>query len=169
MTTEKKYKWAVTGFIVMLILNLATLTTIWVGGTDTQNWDRRSDTEQGRTAVHRFMQRELGLSEAQIKSMAEMRRSHFTEMRELRGELEDQRHAYFEFIMGADASNKQKRDSILTELKEQFAETEDAFYVHMTEMKSVLNAGQQEKFKQLMKESMLHDHRDNGRRMRRNR
>lgn len=157
------------GFILMLILNLATLTTIWVGGPDTQNWDRRSDNERGRTAVHKFMQRELGLSENQVQSMAEMRRSHFIEMQEIRSKLEAQRRAYFEFIMGSDSGNKQKRDSILTELKEQFAETEDAFYVHMTEMKSVLSAEQQEKFKQLMKESMLHDHRDNGRRIRRNR
>ena len=169
MTIEKKYKWALTGFVVMLVLNLATLTTIWIGGTDTPDWDRQADGERGRTAVHKFMQKELGLSESQVESIAEMRKSHFREVRELRSKLEAQRHAYFEFIMGPDSGNLQKRDSILTELKERFAEIDNAFYVHMTEMKTVLNAEQQQKFKQLMKESMLHDHRGNGRRMQRNR
>ena len=169
MTTEKKYRWALTGFIVMLLLNLATLATIWIERPVRSDWNRQTNDNQRRSGVHKFMQKELGLSQDQTETMATLRKSHFGEMRQLRDELDAQRRAYFEFIMGTDSDNQQKRDSILTELKEQYIETENAFYLHMKEMKSVLTADQQQKFKQLMRETMARDRRENGMGMRRHR
>ncbi|MEQ8523711.1 periplasmic heavy metal sensor [Gracilimonas sp.] len=161
MTIEKKYKWVLTGFIIMLVLNLAALTTIWFGSPVTRDWNYRNNGNQGRTQVHKFMQKELGLSEAQTDSISTLRKAHFGEMRKLRNNLEVQRQAYFDFIMSENSDNPSQRDSLLNELTRQYIEVEGALYVHLSEMKSVLNSSQQKKFKQLMRETLLKSHRRN--------
>ncbi len=160
MKIETKFKWALTGFLVMVLLNAALLTTIWIKKAD--NRDRRSfrDSDRNPNAIHRYMQRELQLTDAQTDSLSAIRKAHFQEMRELRKELNENRRAYFNFIMGDEAGNDQKRDSILTELTNQYNLIENMFYTHMTDMKEILKNDQQERFEQLMRETFLHDRKD---------
>jgi Spy/CpxP family protein refolding chaperone len=159
METHKKYKWALTGLIIMIILNAATLLTIWLNQPDGRDWRHHKDGDRDRTGIHQFMKKELGLSDTQVESMATMRRTHFQEMKNLRDDLESYRRAYFDFIMSSDTENEQKRDSLLSQLTTQYIEVEDALYIHMSEMKTVLNQEQQQKFKQLMKDTFLHNDR----------
>ena len=155
MTIDKKYKWVLAGFIIMLVLNLVALTTIWLGSPVTRDWNYRNNGNQDRTQVHKFMQQELGLSEGQIDSISTLRKAHFGEMRKLRNKLEVQRQVYFDFVMSENSDDPSQRDSLISELAEQYTEVEDALYIHLSEMKSVLNSNQQKKFRQLMKETLL--------------
>lgn len=170
METAKKYKWALTGFIIMIILNIAVLLTVWMNIPDGRDWRDTHDPGHERPAPHKFMQKELGLTNTQVDSMATLRKTHFQEMRRLRRHLERDRKAYFDFLMSPDADNKQKKDSLVTQLTQRYLDLEQSLYRHMSEMKSILNSEQQQKFKRLMKDSFLGDPRSEGeRRQRRNR
>jgi|GEM_PF-1115768 Spy/CpxP family protein refolding chaperone len=162
MDTQKKYRWALTGLLIMIALNVATLFTLWMNKPDGPNWRQHRMDEHGRTAVHQFMKNELGLSESQVDSMAALRRQHFREMDALRKELESSRRAYFDFMMGKDADQAPKRDSLMSRLANQYIEVEGALYNHMSEMKTVLNSDQQQKFKVLMKDTFLRNNRREG-------
>lgn len=162
METEKKYKWALTGFIVMAALNAVILLTLWMNYPDGSSPGMNRDWGRERNSPHKFMQKELGLSDVQVDSMARLRKAHFREMRNLRQELENHRRAYFDFIMSAEAENSQQRDSLLSELTKQYIKIELSLFTHMSEMKGVLSNEQQQAFKRLMKESLLRDRRNYG-------
>jgi Spy/CpxP family protein refolding chaperone len=162
MEIQKKYRWAVTGLIIMIVLNLATLITLWMNHPGNADWRQHRMDDRGRTAIHQFMKKELGLSEPQVKSMATLRQAHFKEMDSLRKQLEQSRRAYFDFIMGSEADNTAKRDSLMNQLSNQYIEVEGALYTHMSEMKEILTPDQQQKFKTLMKDTFLKDRRRDG-------
>ncbi|WP_421775433.1 Spy/CpxP family protein refolding chaperone [Gracilimonas sp.] len=165
MKIETKFKWALTGFLVMVLLNAALLTTIWVKKSGNRDGRSFRDNDRNPNVIHRYMQRELQLTDVQTDSLSALRKSHFQEMRELRKELNEDRRSYFNFIMGDEADNDQKRDSILTELTNRYNLIENMFYTHMTDMKEILNSEQQERFEQLMRETFLHDRKDGSMKM----
>ena len=158
MTTESKYKWALTGLIVMVLLNAVTLITLWTNRPDLPDMQMHREGERGRNAVHQFMQKELGLTTAQMDSIDSYRKSHFRKMEMMREELEQARRAYFDFVLGPEADNSQKRDSLLSDMTRQYVEMEEAFYTHMADMKNVLDSEQRQKFKRLMRDTMMRDH-----------
>lgn len=155
MKIETKLKWVLTGFLVMVLLNAALLTTIWIKKSGNRDGRSFRDNDRNPNVIHRYMQRELQLTDAQTDSMSALRKSHFEEMRKLRKELNEDRRAYFNFIMGDEANNEQKRDSLLTELTNRYNLIENMFYTHMTDMKEILNNDQQEQFEQLMRETFV--------------
>jgi Spy/CpxP family protein refolding chaperone len=155
METQKKYTWALAGFILMILLNLATLFTIWAHRPDGRNWRGNRDSDRGRSAVHQSMKRELGLTSAQEDSIATMRRRHFKETQSLKNTLENKRRAYLDLAM-SNNSDLEKRDSLLTELTRQYLKVEKSMYRHISEMNSLLNAEQQQKLKKLMNDSFMH-------------
>ncbi|MEX0724401.1 MAG: periplasmic heavy metal sensor [Gracilimonas sp.] len=149
MDIEKKYRWALTGLIVMILLNAATLITIWVNQPDN---DRRSHRGSGhdRDSIQEYMKEKIGLTDEQAEAITEMRRGHYREIRTFRDSLEQNRRVYFEFIMSEEADNEQKRDSLRNLLTEQYENIEGLLYNHMTEVKELLNEEQQDKFEELM-------------------
>lgn len=160
METQKKYKWALAGFILMILLNVAILVTLWTLRPDARDWRANRDPERGQNAVHQLMKHELGLTQMQEDSITAMRQRHFREAQQLKNQLENKRRLYFDMIMSQDENKIQKRDSLLTELTQQYLNVEESFYRHMAEMKSVLNKEQQLKFRELMKESFRNGRRD---------
>ncbi len=140
----------------MILLNLVILFTIWSHQTEGRNWRTDRDSNRGRNAVHQSMKKELGLTSAQQDSISAMRRRHFKESQALKGSLENKRRAYLELVMSDESQNFEKRDSLITELTQQYQKVEKSFYRHMSEMKSVLSADQLQKFKKLMNDSFMH-------------
>jgi Spy/CpxP family protein refolding chaperone len=170
MNVETKFKWALTGFLVMVLLNVSLLATIWINRAGAHEGKNIRDNDRNPSIVNRYMQRELQLTAAQADSLSALRTSHFEDMRALRSELDERRRAYFDFIMSEEADNTQKRDSILTELTEQYSLIENMFYTHMAEIKGLLNSDQQEGFERLMRETFLRNRRGGNMKMpRRNR
>lgn len=154
MEITKKYKWALGGLSIMILLNALILITLWVNRPG--NHDRRGERgpEERREALHRYMTRELDLTEDQRESMRQMRRAHFEEARELRRELDSTRKAYFEAMMSPDTDEGMQRDSLTAALTEQYIALEQSMFSHMAEMRSLLDSTQQDKFSRLMKEMM---------------
>ena len=162
MTIEKKYKWALAGLIIMVLLNAATLITLWTQAPALVDHGEFREGERGRNAIHQYMKKELGLSDAQSDSLTKFRKAHFREMQGLQRNLQQQRRAYFDFVLSEQAGNAQLRDSLLTQLTGQYQEMEETFFSHMKEMKSVLNEEQQRKFGRLMRDSMMRNRRMEG-------
>jgi|AntRauTorckE6833_2_1112554.scaffolds.fasta_scaffold00051_13 hypothetical protein len=149
MDIGKKYRWALTGLVIMILLNAAILITVWVNQSDN---DRRNHPGSGheRGSIQEYMKEKIGLNDEQAESITEMRRGHYREIRTFRDSLEKNRRVYFEFIMSEEADNQQKRDSLRNLLTEQYENIEGLLYNHMTEVKELLNEEQQDKFEELM-------------------
>ncbi|MDR9417972.1 Spy/CpxP family protein refolding chaperone [Gracilimonas sp.] len=168
MEVSKKYKWALGGLIVMVLLNAATLFTIWINKPDVRNW--RNADDRDRNPAQHFMKERLDLTDAQSDSVESLRHAHFSEVRQNRDSLNKYRQAYLEFIMSDESGNKAKKDSLLNLITGQYHQIESAMYQHMAEMKEVLNSEQQQKFKKVLKNTVFrnqHDNREHRERMHR--
>lgn len=155
MDYQKKYRWAVTGLLVMILLNVVTLLTIWLNKPDYSEWIHNRDEDRGHNGVHQFMQKELGLSSAQMDSIAALRRTHFRELRTMKRNLEQMRRNYFDMLMNPETEFDISRDSLVQNMAGQYIAIEKSMHRHMSEMKSVLNEDQQQKFERLMKNTLM--------------
>lgn len=164
MNYEKKYKWALAGLIVMILLNAVTLTMFWMHTSENNDWREDRGREWDRGGIHQFMKKELGLNDSQADSLRMIRREHFREIRTFQNQLNTQRREYFDYRTSANQENSEKRDSMLTQLTRKYANLEDLFYDHMSEINTILDDEQQQKFEQLMKDTFLKGNREGGRR-----
>jgi Spy/CpxP family protein refolding chaperone len=152
MNIEQKFKWTMAGLIIMVLLNALLLATMWFQKPGFV--DRRIDRPDDRSPVHQRLEQRLGLSSEQSQKISSLRRAHFMEMRIHRRSLDQKRQQYLTFIMSDEADDPQKRDSLLSELTQQFSLVEQAMYQHMTDMKQILNDDQQEAFREMMKNAI---------------
>lgn len=158
METTKKYKWALTGLIVMILLNAATLITIWVNQPDGKDWRKHRNQEHDRGSIQEYMKEQLDITDQQAETIVELRREHYREIRSVRDSLDKQRRAYFKFVMSDDAGDQAKRDSVLNLLTGQYENIEGLLYSHMTEIKELLNEEQQAKFEKMMLNTFFKEH-----------
>lgn len=158
MEVSKKYKWALTGLIVMILLNAATLFTIWINKPEIRNW--RNTDGPDKNPAHHYMKERLDLTDAQADSIEQLRREHFMEVRAKRESLDTYRQAFIDIIISDENINDAKRDSLLNLITGQYHQIERAMYQHMTEMKDVLNKDQQLRFKQLLKSTLSKNQND---------
>lgn len=150
MNIEKKYRWALTGLIIMILLNAATLVTIWINQPDGKDWEKHRNQEHERGSIQEYMKEELGITDQQAETIIELRRDHYREIRTFRDSLEQHRRAYFKFIMSEDAEDQTKRDSVLNLLTDQYENIEGLLYSHMTEINELLDEEQQSRFEEMM-------------------
>ena len=154
MDLEKKYKWTLTGFIIMVILNIGILITLWVNAPENRPWRTGRESQK---EMHSFFFEQLQLSDAQMDTISAIRQSHFREMRLLRKELDDKRRDYIEFVLGPDSGNKEVRDSLLNVLTIHFSKMESKMYSHMEQMRRSLSEDQQATFREVMKQSLTRE------------
>ena len=156
MDTSKKYKWALTGLIVMILLNAATLFTIWLNKPDVRPWRGAHHNYREHRSVQDVMKNRLGLTNIQSDSIQHLRKEHYREMRSYRDTLDTYRQAYLEFVMSNETDNSQ-RDSLLTLITGQYREIERSMYRHMAEIKNVLDEEQRQKFESFLKTTFFND------------
>lgn len=158
MNIEKKYRWALTGLIIMILLNAATLITVWLNHPDGKDWRNHRSYQHERGSMQEYMKEKLRLTDQQAESIVELRRGHYREIRSFRDSLEQNRRDYFRFVMSEDAGDQIKRDSVLTLLTRQYENIEELLYSHMTEVKEILDEKQQERFEELMLNTFFKEH-----------
>lgn len=157
MDIEKKYRWSLTGFIIMIVLNLGILITLWMNIPDANRTSDRGNRLQDSRAMHKYFQERLNLTDAQLDTVSTLRRSHYRDMRENRRQLDEKRKAYVEFIMNSKAGDAGRRDSLMKQLTLQYTQMEREMYSHMREMRGVLNEDQQQVFGDMMKRAFVRD------------
>jgi len=163
METSKKYKWALSGLIVMIVLNGIILTTFWLDHSDRRDWHKHGDNDRERNSSQQFMINELGLNDEQSERITSLRREHYNEVRTIKKELDQTRSFYLNYILMNEDHDPEMRDSLVNALTQGYAEIEESLYVHMQDIREVLNDEQAERFKQFMQ-----NHSQGNERMKRN-
>lgn len=149
MEYKTKYRWALTGFLVMLVLNIAVIAGIWIlrpgGGPPFREG-------QSQFRVQRFIERELDLSDEQRITFRELRRDH---IRETRGYFRDIRMARQELFEALrDEESEVAVDSLTGIIGRKQQELEKAFYDHFSELRSICDEEQKAKFDQIISRVM---------------
>lgn len=156
MDLQKKYRWALIGLAVMVLLNAATLFTIWMNNPfyGPKMHDRQQN--QNRSEMHQSMKNQLDLTNEQSQEIVDIRRNHYREMRTLRAEMDNYRKAYLDIAIGNNTESTAQKDSLMNLLTEQYMKIEQSMFSHFSEMREVLDEQQRETFKELMRNNFLH-------------
>jgi Spy/CpxP family protein refolding chaperone len=147
MDNAVKVKWLM-GFIVVLILiNIATVTAVWMH-------PGRPDGPGGPGAPRRDMLRqELNLSSEQEKQFGKLKSEHHDAVDPIRANDRKLHDAFFDLLKGGD-EHKAEVDSILT-LMAAGRKTEDSLvFAHLTKVRKICTPEQQQKFDEVIAEAM---------------
>ncbi|MDZ7806351.1 MAG: periplasmic heavy metal sensor [Gracilimonas sp.] len=157
METSKKYKWALSGLIVMVLLNAIILLSVWMDHNDGSDWHKYRDDDRDRNSSQQFMKKELGLTDEQSEQVTALRREHFGEIRAVKNELDETRRSYLNYILMNDSHDPEMRDSLVNVLTQGYAEIEESLYIHMQDIREILNDEQAERFKEFMQKHAQQD------------
>ncbi|MFP8489238.1 Spy/CpxP family protein refolding chaperone [Gracilimonas sp. Q87] len=163
MDISKKYKWALSGLIIMVVLNAVILVTVWMDHNDGRDWHKHKDNDHDRNSSQQFMKNELDLTDEQSDKISALRREHFGEIRSIKKELDQTRRSYLNYILMNEDHDTEMRDSLVNTLTQGYAEIEESLYVHMQDIREILNDEQAEQFKEFMQQ---HSQQDNKRKKR---
>lgn len=147
MDYAQKYKWAVTGFIIMVILNIIVLATIWAVRHDGHQHSRNVPVP---FRMQRFMERELNFSKAQKETFRQLRKEHIRESRAIHKEIRQYRRA----LLGQLHSRKTGQirvDSLANLIGHAQARLDAAIYNHFVEVRSICDEEQKKKFDRIIR------------------
>ncbi|MDX1586155.1 MAG: periplasmic heavy metal sensor [Balneolaceae bacterium] len=149
MEYKTKYRWALTGFLVMLVLNIVVVAGIWIlrpgGGPPFREG-------QSQFRVQRFIERELNLSEEQRNAFRELRKDHIRETRAYFRDIRQARGALFEALRNEESDVAV--DSLTAVIGRKQQELEEALYDHFSELRNICNDEQKAKFDQIISRVM---------------
>lgn len=166
MDYERKYKWAIAGLIVMVLLNAITLGSLWLNEPDGESRADRNRPE--RDHMQQFMKKELNLTDAQTDSIRVLRRQQLQEAGDHMQQLSQTRGRYFDAVMdnGTTAITPKQKEALTDSLSHQYLLLEQMLYRHITEVGRILTDEQRPKYEQLMKDTFIHRHRGKGKQQR---
>ncbi|MGK7371639.1 MAG: Spy/CpxP family protein refolding chaperone [Candidatus Halalkalibacterium sp. M3_1C_030] len=151
MDYNKKYRWAMAGFLVMLFLNIAIISGIWIFRPGGHFMGREG---AGQFRMQRFIEQELNLSEDQKQAFRELRRDHIRETRNIHRDIRIYRRSLFGLLQNEEV-NVKKVDSLSKALGEAQRAMEKATYEHFAELRSICDDQQKEKFDRITERVML--------------
>lgn len=158
MDDSKKYRLALTGLIVLLLVNIVTIVSMWRIHPPRPDVPGKEDTK-----VQGFFQRELELSPEQIESYNVLREEQRQKTRQIHRNLNAHRRAYFTLIEQPDSlQNEAVRDSLARLMGNEYLELERVNFEHFSKMRKLLNKEQREKLKKVMNESLFRRGQRNG-------
>lgn len=157
MDTSKKYKWALTGLAIMVVLNAVILISFWMDQNDGVSWQKDRINTRDRNSAQQFMKNELGLTDAQFEEIESLRRQHFSEVRAIKKELDDTRRTYMNYVLMNEENDPEMRDSLVNILANGYSEIEESLYVHMQDIREILNEEQADRFRAFMQEHGQHN------------
>ncbi|MDX1637735.1 MAG: Spy/CpxP family protein refolding chaperone [Balneolaceae bacterium] len=153
MTYQHKYRWALAGFLILLLLNIGTLTTIWLIHPPQQVLGEREDRPR---RVQRFLANELDLTPDQRRNMQELRRDHLEQMRPLLTALRSARRSYVAHLRIENREESPRDiDSLAKQIGDIQAEIERERYRHFRQIRTILDKDQRSRFDRLVRQSAL--------------
>lgn len=148
MTDAKKYKLALGGFVVMVILNAAVLISMWV--MKPPHLPRR---HPGNTQarVQRFLQRQLNLNPQQQKAFHQLRRKQIDRSRKLIRDIQQKRGQLVTLLKSNEAPNRQTQaDSLIALIGNDQTRLEHDVFTHFVQLRQLCNPRQKKKFDQII-------------------
>lgn len=158
MELKKKYRWVLSGFIVMLILNVVTISSIW--WVKNNHRDRDDDKNRNRSVerIHRYMKEKLELTEVQFAEFKDLSNEHRTELDSLKKSYHETRKAYFSYLKPeGPEQNVLNSDSLENEMGRQYLLIETTVNEHISEIRELLNEDQYETFRKMAYRRLLRD------------
>lgn len=145
MRIDTKYRWALAGFALMLILNLVLIGSLW--------WLRPSGSA-GRGIgpqhrVQRMLNQELELSDRQQRQFRQLRQQYRQQMMVLADEMRLQRRALYGAVRDSGVTEGAV-DSLSAQLADVHRQMERVNVAHFRQLRSLLDAGQQRRFDRML-------------------
>ncbi|MFQ5630719.1 MAG: periplasmic heavy metal sensor [bacterium] len=160
-----KKRLAIWGIVLLVVMNISALATVWY-----QQHRRPTPPLPGIVhpeAAHRFLHRELHLSDAQTEQLSVLLRKHFERARAIQGEIRDLK---FDIIneLAATPPDTIHLNRLAAEIGDKQAKLEKETYFHFLELKALCSREQQEKLHDIfgkMQNRMAPQHRVRRRRV----
>lgn len=141
LTKQKTYVWLI---ILLLVVNLTTLTLLWLGRPGPPPFNNND-----LPNTNKFLKNDLGLNDEQEKMFTQIRKAHFDSTGALNGELWLKRRLIQEEAF-KDNPDTQIVNMLSNEIGNLQKVNEKFIFNHFLELKKVLNKEQLEKFKTII-------------------
>ena len=141
-TKNKMLFWCV---IILVILNVVTLTSFWIG----KPTARLPEHPGGERRVQKIMEEQLRLSAEQAERFEQIRNEHFMRTRPLQGDMHKIRLDLLDEIFASE-SDDVKIQELLAELGNKQNEFEKRLFSHFHELKEACNEQQTKELKYML-------------------
>jgi len=147
---EKRYLWIT--IIILLIMNTAALTLLWLGRPEAKDLHSRlKNPAEEHKRLKLLLNKELGFDKKQVAQYLRMRRDHQDQMRLLRREIREIKRQMFDEVLGDDPQTELS-DSLLALAQEKQVQIEKQTFIHFLDLKKLCKPDQQDNLKILMHE-----------------
>ncbi len=143
-TKNKMLFWCV---IVLVIVNIITLTTFWMQKPHTPPVHKQGSKQDGQA----LMAQRLGLTDEQAGQIAEIRADHFSRTKPLQDEMHQIRLELLDEIF-ADQPDPERINELLETLKNQLGEFEANLCDHFQQLKDVCTQEQVDELKTMLRD-----------------
>lgn len=139
--------------VFLIVLNLATLTVLWLGRPKQPAPGRGAfPAEQGEQRIKQLLKDQLGFDDAQVERYLQLRQEHREQVERLNEEIRELKRQMFDQVL-AEQAPKAISDSLLNLVLAKQAELERVTFKHFLALKDLCGPGQKEKLRLLMNEA----------------
>ena len=133
---NKRLGWVV---LLLIVMNIVSLSALWIGYTKRPGGMKGSE----RVGAN-FLKEQLGLTAEQVQSLETLRMDHFSEMEGLRREFLETRETFHK--LPRNQQNTDQMDDLAAKIGGLQAQMEKAIYHHFSDMRDLLTEDQKEIF-----------------------
>jgi Spy/CpxP family protein refolding chaperone len=144
-----KKRWAFWGVALLVIMNIASLATVWFQQHHRPEPFPPAGPPQDR--MNAFLKHELELTEAQAEKLASLQREHFQQAKALHDRIRDLKHELFNEL-ALDAPDTLQVERLAEAIGVQQRELEKAAFYHFLAFKRLCTPAQQKKLDRLFDE-----------------
>lgn len=146
MNYFSKNKWIGIALIFLVLLNLGTLTAVWLMFNS-----RQGPPEKAGSGVVDFIVKELGFDSAQKKQLILLREEHQQKIKRLRRKNRDAKNVFFGLLKDSSIS-EETLNKAATASAEFDAETDKITFLHFKAIRKICTPDQQKKFDLVIRE-----------------
>lgn len=140
MNYFSKNKWVGIALLFLVLLNLGTLTALWV-----MRDNRPAPPANAGSGVVDFIVRELGFDSVQKKQLTLLREEHQQKIKQIRRKNRDAKHVFFELLKDSSLSEEALNKAAVASA-EFDAETDKLTFLHFKEIRKICTPEQLQKF-----------------------
>ena len=144
MDAQKKNKrlgWVV---LLLIVMNIVSLSALWIGHTN------RPGAKRGSVASEKYLQERLGLSEEQLQAMTDLREEHFGQMEKIRRDFLSAREAFHK--QPRNENNTARMDDLAARIGSLQAQMEKEVYYHFSAMRDLCTEDQKKIFDEVIED-----------------
>lgn len=146
MNYFSKNKWVGISLLLLVLVNLGTLTTLWM-----MRANREGPPAKAGSGVVDFIVQELGFDSAQKKQLILLREEHQQKIRQIRRKNRDAKNIFFELLKDSSLTEEALNKAAIASAAYD-AETDKLTFLHFKEIRKICTPEQQKKFDLVIQE-----------------